>query len=521
MQLFEEAVHLLRSAPLAFFAPCLIGTLPFALCFLWFTAEMSWSGYAMQELLGASLFTAAVYVWKQAWEGVFCLRLQERLSGNVVRLAPGDVARMVLRQAAVQPLALVSLPLSAALLVPLPIVFAFFRNYSLYAALGDENPARKAGQQASEWIKQSYILQIFLFLLGLLLALNYAVAALTLPGLAKSFFGIDNTLTRYGQWLYSWTGATAIGMLVYVTLEPVCCAIYVLRCFYGQAQATGVDLEAKLRRALATAAMVVLSFAPHVLSAQPQPPAPSGAVDAKQLERSVGEVLQRREFTWRMPRQDTAEADRPAWVRWIDGVIQRSKEFIEWFVEGLRKLFEPAQPNSANKNKESEPYAQILQYSLWMLGILFAIGAGLLLYRQHRNRRTIVAASALAATSASVDVRDESVTADKLPEDSWMALAREWIEKGDFRLALRAMHLSGLSYLNSRNLITVRRWKSGLEYSSEVVRRARTAPEVALAFRRNLRVFEAGWFGTRPVTHETLQELSRGLEEMRSHASRL
>lgn len=522
VQIFEEAAHLLRGAPLLFFAPLLIGLLPFALCVLWFTAEMSWSGYASRELLGASLLTATLYVWKQVWEAVFCLRLHERLSGVEHPLSGMDIARLGLRQAAVQPLALVAIPLASLLLIPLPTAYAFFRNYSLYAALGRRHALREAVQLASLWAKQNYLLHVFLFLLSLLLFLNYAIAALTLPALARSFFGVDTTLTRYGMWLFSWTGAAAIGVLVYVSVEPVCCAIHVLRCFYGQSLSTGADLQAKLRRALATAALLLLTVV-GVSSAVAPPTvfAQTTAVDGKALDQSVGKVLQRREFTWRMPRQETNEADRPAWAKWIDGVVGSAKEFLDWFIEGLRKLFEDDAPSSGGKDAVASPYAAVLRYSLWILGILFAVGTALLLYRQHRARRTIVAEPAPAAAASSVDLRDESVTADKLPEESWMALAREWIDKGDLRLALRAMHLAGLSYLNGRNLITVRRWKSGLEYTAEVTRRTRTAPEVGPAFRRNMRVFEAGWFGRHPVTLETLDELSRGLDEMRAHAQRI
>lgn len=525
VQIFEEAVHLLRGAPLLFFAPCLIGSLPFALCVLWFAAEMSWSGYAAQELLGVSLLTALLYVWKQIWEAVFCLRLHERLSGTHRTITAMDIVRLALRQAAVQPLALLALPLASALLAPLPTAFAFFRNYSLYAALGIRHPGREALQQASQWSRQNYILHIFLFLLSLLLFLNYGVAALVLPSLARSFFGIDTTLTRYGMWLFSWTGVTAIGVLVYVTVEPVCCAIYVLRCFYSQSLSTGADLRSKLRRAMATAALLlVLAFGmratadPVVAYAQTRSAA---AVDGKALDQSVGKVLQRREFSWRMPRHEAGPADRPAWAKWLDGVVRSAGQFLEWFMEGLRKMFEDDLQNLPGKTAPASPYARMLQYSLWALGILFAIGTALLLYRQHRARRTVVAKPAAAAGTAAIDLRDESITADKLPEESWMALAKEWIDKGDLRLALRAMHLAGLSYLNGRNLITVRRWKSGLEYSAEVARRARTAPELGPAFRRNMRVFEAGWFGRHPVTTETLQELSRGLDEMRAHANRL
>ena len=37
--------------------------------------------------------------------------------------------------------------------------------------------------------------------------------------------------------------------------------------------------------------------------------------------------------------------------------------------------------------------------------------------------------------------------ASQLPEDAWLKLAREMVEKGDLRLAVRAMYLAMLAHL--------------------------------------------------------------------------
>jgi hypothetical protein len=45
-------------------------------------------------------------------------------------------------------------------------------------------------------------------------------------------------------------------------------------------------------------------------------------------------------------------------------------------------------------------------------------------------------------------VADENVRADQLPEDGWTKLARELLERGEFRLAMRAFYLASLARIS-------------------------------------------------------------------------
>jgi len=47
------------------------------------------------------------------------------------------------------------------------------------------------------------------------------------------------------------------------------------------------------------------------------------------------------------------------------------------------------------------------------------------------------------------DLADENIRADQLPEDGWTKLARELLERGEFRLAMRAFYLASLAHLRS------------------------------------------------------------------------
>jgi hypothetical protein len=122
------------------------------------------------------------------------------------------------------------------------------------------------------------------------------------------------------------------------------------------------------------------------------------------------------------------------------------------------------------------------------------------------------------AAAPPVDLADESLTADRLPEAEWLAMANEWMEKGDFRMALKAMYLAALNYLSSQDLVSIRRWKSGLDYRRELTRRARATPELPPAFARSVEIFERGWYGRHAVDRAMAESLADGFNRMRASA---
>jgi hypothetical protein len=523
VDLIEEAVHLLRSAPLRFFAPYLAGAVPFSLGLLWFCAEMTWSSFASERLVDESLLVALLFLWKQVWEAVFCAAIHERIVGATESWTRQRVFRLVTTQLAVQPWSLIVLPVSLLTMLPFAWAIAFFRNLSLYAGSGSMHAVRLAREQAARWPRSNWILQAFLALLGLILLFNYFSAMVLIPQLGKSIFGLENALTRYPLWMLNSTGFVAVSLLVYLTLDPILCAVYVLRCFYGQSIHSGADLRARFRQITAKLALAVLLLlgpaGSHPAIAQTATAHATPALDAKQVDRSIQSVMRRREYTWRMPKVEDP-ARRPEWASWIDRAFARIGEYWDWFWEGIRRMFTSDGSGGAKSDGPIGVWDWALRYSLWILGAIFAVATAVLLYRHRNAQKRSGEVAAAAAAPVAVDLRDEALTADKLPESSWLSLAQDWIDKGDLRLALRAMHLAGLSYLNGRSLVTVQRWKSGMDYSAELARRARSMPRVSQAFRENLRIFEAGWYGRHVVDRDALEAFSRGLDEMRSHAER-
>jgi hypothetical protein len=254
---------------------------------------------------------------------------------------------------------------------------------------------------------------------------------------------------------------------------------------------------------------------PNAASAQvpvePAQPSPQ-AIDAAEIDRSISTVIRRREFTWRERIPNKSDQARPP--AWLTRLTEAVSSGWEWFKKKLRDWFRTERPNESG-GKDAPVTPRLLQ---WMIGIAVVLVAGLLVAFFRRRQKKIVTAQAIAAAPAAVDLTDESVGADQLPESSWLALAQDWINQGDFRLALRALYLAGLSFLGQRRLISLRRWKCGLDYRRELERRTRAQPELAPLFARNVALFEQGWYGRHAVDRGTVEAFAAGLDQLRKHA---
>ena len=104
----------------------------------------------------------------------------------------------------------------------------------------------------------------------------------------------------------------------------------------------------------------------------------------------------------------------------------------------------------------------------------------------------------------------------ELPEDGWVKLARELLEKGEFRLALRAFYLANLAHLAGRNLIRIARFKSNHDYERELQRRAHVLPEVLKTFSQNVSVFDRIWYGLHEVNQEIVIRFAKNVENIRA-----
>ncbi len=493
IDILEEAVGLLRSAPLDTTLTYFIGAVPLTLGFLFFLADMNRSPYASEHLPWASLGLALLYVWKNSWQALFMAKLYRIVSPS--ETDPASPLQASLMQSALQPLGLV-VPL------PFPWITAFFRNVALYAALGRADALSAARRQSVYATRQNWGVLTIVALGGLLLFLNVLATIVALPQLGRSLLGIEGDLARLGNGILNLTTVSVAVAITWFAIDPLLDAVYVLRCFYGESVATGADLRAALKRATTMVAIaIVMITGVHAQS-----------IDEKKLDRAIDQVVHQREFTWRSPRPAGAEPQ-GKWVSWYRSTMQKIQDGWDWIWLKIRQWMKR---DESTRGGAKEAIVNRKAMLALIAAIVALVTAGVLLFFLKRKRTPIITATS--APAIPVNLADESLTADRLPESEWLALADEWMNKGDFRLALRAMYLAALNYLSARELVSLRRWKSGLDYRRELSRRARSKPELPAKFSQNVAIFEAGWYGRHPVDRAMAEALAHGFDEMRTYA---
>jgi len=492
--ILEEAVNLLRRAPAAALVAYLIGAVPFIVALLFFLNDMLHSPFAAAQALTGSLALAALFVWKNVWQAIFAARLFQTLSPGAAR--SGRLWRLVWMEAALQPVNLL-LPL------PFPWAVAFFRNVSLFAALGVADPLRSAARQAVLWTRQNWTILFFITIAALVIFLNALVAIIVLPGLTRSFLGIEGEFARAGNHIFNAGTIAAAAALAWLAIDPLLDAVYVLRCFYGESIKTGEDLRAALRRAVAALVLLIAIF--------PAARAQTGSIDPAQLGRSIDQVVHRREFTWRAPQAAGPEPE-GRWVGWVRAagdLAHRGWDYLKRVIEEwLRQNPQKEAPGKGS------PVTRHMLETLIALVIALIVGAAVTFYL--RRRKPAVAAKPVAAATPAIDLTDHSLTSDRMPEAGWQELASEWMAKGELRLAMRALYLAKLSFLAGRGLVSIRSSKSGLEYRRELERRARSKPEISALFAENNAQFEAVWYGFHQTDVEAVSEFSEALTRMKA-----
>jgi hypothetical protein len=509
IELFEEAVYLLRRTPIAAIARYYAGALPFCLGFMFYWADMSQSAFAYEHCAPAALGLAILYFWMLYCQAAFVQKLRGEISGEIP--APSSA----LLQFALQSTKFVLLPLALLTLLPYAGVYAFYQNL-MAAPKFDE-----AKKQARLWAQQNWIVLGILALCNLVVFLNIAAALLYLPYLVKMFLGIESVYTRSGSAMFNTTFFAVAISLTYLAVNPLAKAVYLLRCYYGESVETGDDLRTELMHAVRVLILIVALAAIGQRSSAQQRPASETRVEA--LDRAIEDVIHRPEFTWRLPRAERPPANNQNWfIRTTESIFtwvgKGLKQIGRWFEQFMKWLGDKLRAIFSTGNGGSGPDSRKLR--IWMLALLAAVAGilGWLLWSTLRNRKRRRVGSAIAVAAPVIELNDVDLQADQQPVDQWLQLARECIGRREFRLALRAMYLGGLASLADRSLISIHRGKSNLDYARELKRKAWKQPELTAVFTENLGVFERSWYGMYDVDETTIERFESNLSRMRTNA---
>lgn len=537
IELIDESVHLLRSAPVTHLVWYFAGTLPFVLALLYFWGDMSRSPFAAQHLVGGALTLSALFLWMKTCQAIFSRLMRSLISGHRFSPTSGKIWRTFVAQAAFQPSGLFVIPLALVPALPFAWVYAFYQNVG---ALDDGQSvelrvlARKATNQAFLWPGQNHVALSIMTAFGFFVALNLMAACFILPGLVKMLFGIETVFTRSGLSMLNMTFFAAVFALTYLCVDPVLKTIYALRCFYGESQRSGTDLRAELRLAdtarlastiLSILVLALIAGASNVVAGEPGPTPVTAAeqqssLPTAELDRTIQQVIQQPKYAWRQPRAKLVEAD-DGQKGFFARLLERVKPFVvkclkaigRWLDAFFRRLF--ARQRAPGSNDIASRWVSFMHLLLYGLIAATALGLIWLLYRVWQSRRKTTGAVASEPIQTVPDLSDENLGADQLPEDGWMALAQKLLAEGELRLALRSFYLASLAQLASNNLIQLARFKSNRDYERELQRRAHALPELVVAFGENLSVFDRSWYGLYDINREIVEQFAQNVARIR------
>ena len=544
IRILEESIHLLRLSPVGLLPSYYIGSMPFILGLLYFWGDMSRSAYAREYCAVYALGLAFLFVWMKCWHAVFAVKLREQiLDAQSSSWSFGRIVNLSATQVFIHSSSFLILPVALIMAIPFAWCFAFYQNVSAQAFFEEDDiktVCKKSWRFANLWPKQNHILILVFLAFALMVFLNLATAIFILPHFLNKFLGFETIFTLSGINFFNSTFLVATIGITYLCMDPIVKTAYVLRCFYGAALTTGEDIRIELNKFMipgktfiAILAFIICAASFNAVAAQKaQPryindPAASISISPDELNRSIEEIINRREYTWRMPRERLKDKDEDysgpfaMVVKWMGGLLGKGfkavKGLIKKIIDWLIKLFPDKEPGTDPSNKD---WISTTRLSLVMLLAISGLVLGYFFWKTWKIRHAFTAEAVVEPAVSSPDIEADGIRADELPANQWLNLAGEFAAKGSLRLAMRALYLATLSHLAQKEMITIEIFKSNLDYETELKRRAHEKKEIQAAFSRIVSFFDRGWYGMYHITRSDLNSFAATQERIMALAGK-
>ncbi len=424
--------------------------------------------------------------------------------------------------------------------IPYPWVFAFYQNV-LVQDYREKKSLREITGRTSSLNnfrhQQNYLAISILSLFQLFVLLNTGVALYTLPFLLKIFTGIETVVTMGGFSYFNSTFLITALALTYLCTDPIIKTVYTLRLFYADSEKTGADLKADLKRIKAKSGLIIVFFflvipilihpdnsfgntgdasnnnkniqkAYNSSHGKMRHSRSATEINPETLNKSIEEVLNRREFAWRAPDPKDNDSYKQGlignFIDWLRPYVESGIKTLKKWGDSFATWIESLLPDSETKNSEKKNDSGVM--IKYFLFALLALTAGILLFAiikilLFKNRAINTEDNTVSVVP---DISDENIKADDMPADHWMELALTLADKGDFRLSMRALYLGTLARLAETRLITIARYKSNREYENELSRRFHENKEIIQTFSETVNVFDRVWYGVHNITREDI-----------------
>ena len=290
--------------------------------------------------------------------------------------------------------------------------------------------------------------------------------------------------------------------LFFLRLLRLFAAILVLLFFAANNYAISVDKSEEQLRAMPLA------------SATPN----DARLPTAEVNQQLDRVLTAPEYAWRNPSKVEAP---PGWLEqfrdWLRDLLGSFGRALDRLGRTISRWLASLFPHvSGIPTSGADGMSTVAQILSWVI-IVGAVTVLTLILVKLISRRRVIAPPAVLAAAPTPDLESEDTTADQLPDDEWLRLARQKVEEGDLRQALRALFLAALSLLGAQGLVLIRKSKSNFDYERELRRKLNTASGLDEIFSADRKLFERCWYGAHPVSLTEFEQ-SDSLYQRLKHA---
>lgn len=530
LEIVEEASFVMKHHYSTILPIYYIGTLPFVLAFSYFWTDMSHGAFARDHIVPESLLLVVLFVWMKCWQAVYCNKM---LSIIRVQSAPGwpikQVLRLISSQAFFSASAVFIMPIAMITTIPFGWVFAFYQNISMAdnGNRGVKEIISRAWEAASLWPGQNHLILSILSVISIFIFFNMGIAVYILPYLLKTLLGIDTVFSLSGFSILNTTFLIIVSGLTYLIVDPLLKTTYTLRYFYVFSVKSGDDIRTDMinLRGVSKVITCLLFFvllnacSNAVASDEPgvlvKEPSTVKLASPEEINSSIEKVTRESEFAWRLQNNKTDEDKNDIgaierFILWIKDYIVRAGKYIFKLInEWIKKFAGEKKQNESNDLWKSNVF--LIMY--FIFAVLLCILA-IVIWRQYQRKKRPAAKITAQGIPSVPDLTDDYVNPVELPAERWLTMGYDLMQRQSFRLALRAFYLAILSRLAENNLIMIARYKTNLDYLTELKRRDHEHMELIKLFSINIQVFDRSWYGMHEVTDTILNGFISDHERM-------
>lgn len=525
LTIIDQSIFILRDNFATLLWRYYLGTLPFLFGVLLFLIDMTKGAFASSYLLESSLGVALLFFWMKFWHINFCRELQKTISQDTDRKKTVSITTLI-NSIALQSIGLFLIPLSFFTVAGVPFAFAFFQ----YGLILDENEnfrsfLSKCRKNTILWPMQNSMILSVLLLAFIFVMINAFTIISMIPLIAIKILGLQS-FEYFGNSGSFWvTFILSTLMISWSIMDPIIKAIYSLRYYYGMSIKNGMDLIVPIRhhkKSLMAAILFITIISPlfhnGVILAENKDT--ENKKEIVKFEGIVDNVIKQPIYAWRLPakikeKKELGKTD-SILKKIMKSISKVSKKFfkkVKSIFSKIKEWLDKLAPKNKNKPKRNKSNIDwIGAVNRILLGLLAALLVGaitwavILYLRDKNNKKTF---EKKVQPIKNVDLEDHNTTALDLPSDQWLQLVRECLEKGDFRLAIRAAYLSVLASLGENHLLTLEKHRSNREYLSEISIKGRQFTNLISNFTNITKIFEMVWYGNReaqkPLIDQVLQ----------------